>query len=65
MGAGHFVRGVAPTPSSKILKKAVEDGVGDGGVDGPDGDEVAEDSEEIADSIGKALGLVNQVSISV
>lgn len=87
LGAGHFVKGVAPTSSRKILKKVhrvVQDAhdsgaydldqldaeladIEDGGEDG-DGDEVAdgEDSEvefEVADSIGKALALVNQVSI--
>jgi hypothetical protein len=86
LGAGHFVRGVAPTSSRKILKKVqcvvqnacdgeaydldqlnaeladIEDG-GEGGV----ADEVADDEDngveyEAADSIGKALALVNQVS---
>jgi hypothetical protein len=83
--AGHFVKGVAPTSSRKILKKvqravrkACDDGacdldqldaeladIEDGGGDGDgDDDEDDEDSQvEVADSIGKALALVNQVSI--
>ena len=90
LGAEHFVRGVAPTSSRKILKtvqRVVRNAcdsvaydldqlntelsaeladIDDGGEGGGD-DEVAdnEDSEveyEVADSIGKALALVNQVS---
>jgi hypothetical protein len=87
LGAGHFVKGVAPTSSPKILKKVqrvlqnARDGgaydldqldadladIEDEGEDG-DGDEGPDDDDsecefEIADSIGKALALVNQVSI--
>jgi hypothetical protein len=86
LGAGHFVKGVAPTSSRKILKKvqrivqnARENGaydldeldteladIEDGGEDG-DGNEITDEDSgaeyEVADSIGKALALVNQVSI--
>ena len=78
LGAGHFVRGVAPTSSSKILKK-VQGGAQNSGTcdldqcdteltDAEDGDEVADDQNcvvefDVADSIGKALALVNQVCI--
>ena len=87
LGAGHFVKGVAPTSSRKILKKvqrvlqnARENGaydldeldaeladIEDGGEDG-DGNEITDEEDsgaeyEVADSIGKALALVNQVSI--
>ena len=81
LGAGHFVRGVAPTSSSKILKK-VQHGVRnahDSGTcdldqldteltDAEDGDKVADDQNyavefDVADSIRKALALVNQVRI--
>ena len=78
LGAGHFVRGVAPTSSSKILKK-VHRGAQNSGTcdldqcdteltDAEDGDEVADDQNcvvefDVADSIGKALALVNQVCI--
>ena len=73
LGAGHFVKGVAPTSSRNILKKGpkladpeddledVDDGVDDG--EGEDGEGEGEGGFEIADSIGKALALVNQVSI--
>jgi hypothetical protein len=60
LGAGHFVRGVAPTSSRKILKKVqYEDG------DNAAADDDSEDEFEAADSIGKVLVLVNQVSILI
>jgi len=73
LGAGHFVKGVAPTSSHNILKKRpkladLEDDLADtdNGVDdgeGEDGEEEGEGGFEIADSIGKALVLVNQVRV--
>ena len=78
LGAGHFVRGVAPTSSSKILKKVQCSAQNSGTcdldqcdtelTDAEDGDEVADDQNcvvefDVADSIGKALALVNQVCI--
>jgi hypothetical protein len=89
LGAGHFVKGVAPTLSRKILKKVqhVAQNTRDGEaydidqldaeladiedrVEGGDEVEVADDEDngveyDVADSIGKALALVNQVSILV
>ena len=60
LGAGHFVRGVAPTSSCEILKKAQHEDV-DGAATGDD----SEDEFEAADSIEKALALVNQVSLLI
>jgi hypothetical protein len=71
LGAGHFVKGVAPTSSRNILKKGaklaadiedLEDG-DDEADDGEGEDEEGEGKFEFGDSIGKALALVNQVSI--
>lgn len=59
LGAGHFVKEVAPTSSRNILKTIQHVDVEDAKL---------EDSEgklEAADSIRKALALVNQVSIRV
>lgn len=71
MGAGHFVRGVAPTSSHKILKKVHAydlDQLDAELTDSEDEDKVVEDRNgkfefDIVDSDGKALALVNQVSI--
>ena len=78
LGAGHFVRGVAPTLSSKILKKVQRSAQNSGTcdldqcetelMDAEDRDEVADDQNcavefDVADSIRKALTLVNQVCI--
>ena len=83
LGAEHFVRGVAPTSSHKILKKVQHGGeaydldqfnteltdIEDKG-EGGDRDEVVDGEDSgveynVADSIGKALALVNQISFSV
>ena len=80
LGAGHFVRGVALTSSHKILKKVHHEARNAHNAstydsdaeltDTEDGDldnlKVMDDEDEfgVADSIGKALALVNQVSIS-
>jgi hypothetical protein len=61
LAAGHFVKGVAPTSSHKLLKDRGESG---------DGEEAADDDNggvehDAADSIGKALALVNQVCVKV
>jgi hypothetical protein len=63
LGAGHFVKEVAPTPSRNILKK-VQHAPVDEDHEGT-ADEDNEGELEAADSIGKALALVNQVSTKV
>jgi hypothetical protein len=63
LGAGHFVKEVAPTPSRNILKKVQHAPVDEDHKGTADEDSEAE--LEAADSIGKALALVNQVSIKV
>ena len=50
LGAGHFVRGVAPTLSREILIKAQHEDL-----DGTATGDNSEDEFEAADSIGKAL----------
>jgi hypothetical protein len=65
LGAGHFIKGVSPTSSRKILKK-VQHGGDNGDEDGDNiGDEEDSVEFEVADSIGKALALRNQVSIHI
>lgn len=72
LGAEHFVKGVAPTSTWNILKRVqhvVESARNDPDKDGDDiavaDDENSDVEFEVADSIGKALALVNQVSIQV
>jgi hypothetical protein len=69
LGAGHFVKAVAPTSSHKIMKKVdqlsanladIEDGDENGSSNDDDDSGVG---YEVADSIGKSLALVKQVSI--
>lgn len=52
LAAKHFVEEVAPTPASALHKKAAEDS--------DDEDENVE--FDVADTVGKALALVTQVS---
>jgi hypothetical protein len=76
LAARHFVEGVSPTPSRKVIQKvhdalsaAGEDGDIDmdaldenlGAVEGADDDD-AEDFD-VGDVVGKALALVTQVGI--
>ena len=71
LGAGHFVRGVAPTLSCKILKKVHtydSDQLDAELTDSEDKDNVIKERNgkiefDVADSVRKALTLVNQVSI--
>jgi hypothetical protein len=53
--AKHFIEEVAPTPASALHKKAAEDS---------DNEDLNDEDEEfdVADTIGKALALVVQVS---
>jgi hypothetical protein len=80
LAARHFVEGVSPTPSHKVIKKvhdALETAVdGDIDLDALDREIAAVEGEDgiskeemgdfdVGDVIGKALALVNQVGIVV
>jgi hypothetical protein len=52
LAAKHFVEEVAPTPASVLIKNATDD---------DDDDEVTD--FDVADTVGKALALVTQVSM--
>jgi hypothetical protein len=55
LGAGHLIKGVAPTPAHTLSHREGRDDDGEGDDDG------ANVAYETSDSLGKALALVTQV----
>jgi hypothetical protein len=75
LAARHFVDAVAPTPQATLLKKirhAIDDG-DETNIDSlteqlatleDDPEAITEDGFDVADAVGKALALIEQVSLS-
>ena len=75
LAARHFVEGVSPTPSRKVVQKVHDalSAAGEGDIDmdaleedlaADEGDDAGEIEDfDIGDVVGKALALVNQVGI--